>query len=103
MLLELAMRQPPAQPRFAHARIADQDEFSSGVVDALLRLTKQQRFVQLPDANDSIFFSQRRQHRQTWVKGEAGGPSESLNGFLQHSNIRSSVVTPQTDVIVPGF
>ena len=70
MFLELAMRQPPAQSRFADARIADQDEFRSGVVDALLRLTEQERFVQLPDADDGVFFPQRRQHRQARVKGK---------------------------------
>src|ERR1700687_2654572 len=67
VLLELAMRQPPAQPRFSHARIADENEFSSGIVDALLRLAAQERFVQLPDANDGVFFSQRRQHGKPGV------------------------------------
>jgi hypothetical protein len=58
VLLELVVRQPPAQPRFTHARVADQDELSGGVVHALLRLTEQQRFVQLPDADDAVFFTE---------------------------------------------
>jgi hypothetical protein len=40
MLLELAVCQPPAQPGFADARIADQDEFGRGVVDTLLCLAE---------------------------------------------------------------
>ena len=40
MFLELAVRQPPAQPGFAHARIADEHEFGGGVVDIFFCLTE---------------------------------------------------------------
>ena len=58
MFLELAVRQPPAQARFAHARIADEDEFGGGVVDVLFCLTKKDGFIQFPDADDGVFFSE---------------------------------------------
>ncbi|MBV6505622.1 MAG: hypothetical protein ILNGONEN_01186 [Syntrophorhabdaceae bacterium] len=60
VLFELTVRQPPAQPSFAHTGIADEDEFGGCVVDALLGLTKQEGFVQFPDADDGVFFPQRR-------------------------------------------
>ncbi len=48
VFLELAVRQPPAQPGFAHARIADEDESGGGVVNALLRLTEQDALRPIP-------------------------------------------------------
>ena len=57
VLLELAVRQPPAQARFAHAQIADEHEFGGGVVDVLFCLTEENGFIQFPDADDRVFFS----------------------------------------------
>jgi hypothetical protein len=62
-------------------------------MDALLRLTEQKRFVQLPDADDGIFFSQRRQHWQMGMKGEAGTPIKN-SWFLKHRHAYPSIATP---------
>ncbi len=51
VLLELAVRQPPAQPRFAHARIADQHNLGRHIVEGTLQSTFVQNHieVEIPD------------------------------------------------------
>ena len=69
VLLELAVRQPPAQARFAHARIADEHEFGGGVIDVLFCLTEQDGFIIFPDADDGVFFSEGGEDGEVGVEG----------------------------------
>ena len=72
MLLELAVRQSPAQTRFTHARISDEDEFSGGVVDVLFCLAKKEDFVVFPDADYGIIFSKGGEDGEVRVEGYTG-------------------------------
>jgi hypothetical protein len=64
-------RQPPAQPRFADTRIADEDEFRSGVVDYLGdgSMPEERVQMQIPNKDNGVSFTKGDKAGQAWVEG----------------------------------
>ena len=100
MFFELALRQPPAQPRLAHARIADQHDLGCGMEDGLVgralslpaqrfpggleacATAEQHGVVQLPDVDELVGVAHfrprvgagRGQQRLVRMKRQTGRP-----------------------------
>ena len=84
VLLVGVVRQPPAQPGLAHARVAHEYDLGGSVLRLRLmfRLAQERGEVQLPDVDNAIasvlvrmgIGAYRGQHRFAWVKRHAGRP-----------------------------